>query len=784
MVRLDMFCTSFMDSDPVIGSEVTVRLLILPRFFHRPNLPDEPDLDDLDDKEQWLIPDMDLGETLTATRITDALGRATFEFDADDAWQEVAARQNSHGRPRDVVGYVTSRADLRSIALFGGHPVLMARTPAAAVRAVVIIDPAKIVIGYTEATTARILFQLHAAPRAGFRFVGVLRDGAGTVDRRTVAIANDATHTGTLTFQALRPASTYTVAFLAENLANGAETVLARARLRTFSVQPVRWTLDFTSCHLPTNAQSLRPWIRAAARDPADLLLLLGDQIYGDAVSETTPNSLPWLDRYAMRYDQLWAYQPMRQVLRQTPTVTIFDDHEVVDDWGVASSAEIGVDRLTGAIGAYRRFQDALNPQGRLEGVFDYNFRSGAVAGYVLDERSQRGRDGRHNVLGAAQFERLRQWAASPNTRAADVIIIASSVPFAYLPTERLEDVVGGVVTGTGAVVGAVTGGLLFGPAGAIVGGFIGAAGSALAYDEVTEDIREPDLQDQWVHDRNQTELTAVLDILFDLANDITDGVPGPQQRAVFVLSGDVHVGGVHLLHSNRRGQGHDHSRNRLIYQLTSSPVTTNNPDNAILNDLLDGVGSQVDLADAEFLKDNPDRQTANPFDVSRFVLDSNGDEHYAAENLGVLRDRNLGRLVIERAGGRRYRFMATVDGSNESLVSIFELDLGAQRVRPRDLIGQRLVTTGRPVLLRVHDIGSSFGPSNDRIDGEVVVQLDSEPGRAFGFQLRVGLEEPARRGMLDLLRDAFNTGDRVAIEYDRTGPKNGSIVRVIAPVL
>jgi hypothetical protein len=92
----------------------------------------------------------------------------------------------------------------------------------------------------------------------------------------------------------------------------------------------------------------------------------------------------------------------------------------------------------------------------------------------------------------------------------------------------------------------------------------------------------------------------------------------------------------------------------------------------------------------------------------------------------------------------------------------------------------ERLNTSGRITLLRVHDVGTAYGPSSDQIDVEVVIQLDSEPGKAFGFQLRDDANKSTREGMLSLLRDAFNNNRTVNIDYDITpGKKNGVIVRV-----
>lgn len=87
--------------------------------------------------------------------------------------------------------------------------------------------------------------------------------------------------------------------------------------------------------------------------------------------------------------------------------------------------------------------------------------------------------------------------------------------------------------------------------------------------------------------------------------------------------------------------------------------------------------------------------------------------------------------------------------------------------------------TAGKLTFLRVHDVGTGWGPASDFIDVEVVCKLDSQPDSAFGFQLRNDNQRPARAGMLDLLRDAFNHDWTVALDYDiDPGKTNGVIIR------
>ena len=87
---------------------------------------------------------------------------------------------------------------------------------------------------------------------------------------------------------------------------------------------------------------------------------------------------------------------------------------------------------------------------------------------------------------------------------------------------------------------------------------------------------------------------------------------------------------------------------------------------------------------------------------------------------------------------------------------------------------------SGKIVMLRVNEVGDSFGKPPDNFIVEVVVQLDSHAaGAASGFQLRADGNQPARQGMLDLLRDAFNNGWRVHVDHDvPAGKTKGTIIR------
>ncbi|MDG4769686.1 alkaline phosphatase D family protein [Solwaraspora sp. WMMD792] len=141
-----------------------------------------------------------------------------------------------------------------------------------------------------------------------------------------------------------------------------------RTRRADDGAQPVR--LIFGSCRETTQhstARRLPPDAldayarRLAGLDPAggdwpDLLLLLGDQVYAD---ETSPVIRRFLRRrrrhrglppgapadqvvsfpeYTRLYLESWRDPEIRWLLSTVPSVMIFDDHEVIDDWNTSAA--------------------------------------------------------------------------------------------------------------------------------------------------------------------------------------------------------------------------------------------------------------------------------------------------------------------------------------------------------------------------------------------------------------------------------------------------------------
>ena len=94
---------------------------------------------------------------------------------------------------------------------------------------------------------------------------------------------------------------------------------------------------------------------RMRDQDPAEwpqMLLMLGDQIYADEVSprtkeyisarrdlEQTPGpEVLDVDEYTMLYHEAWSQPTLRWLHSVLPTVMLFDDHDVHDDWNTSES--------------------------------------------------------------------------------------------------------------------------------------------------------------------------------------------------------------------------------------------------------------------------------------------------------------------------------------------------------------------------------------------------------------------------------------------------------------
>ncbi|WP_431033137.1 alkaline phosphatase D family protein [Streptomyces sp. P6-2-1] len=117
-----------------------------------------------------------------------------------------------------------------------------------------------------------------------------------------------------------------------------------------------RWAAPPAEEKDPVGPDALDTLARRLAREPTgerpELLVLLGDQVYADEVSPATQEwigarrdlgSRPGAQvadyaEYTRLYAESWGDPEIRWLLSTVPSVMIFDDHDIVDDWNTSES--------------------------------------------------------------------------------------------------------------------------------------------------------------------------------------------------------------------------------------------------------------------------------------------------------------------------------------------------------------------------------------------------------------------------------------------------------------
>lgn len=386
-----------------------------------------------------------------------------------------------------------------------------------------------------------------------------LANGATERMRRVAAIVpcsftfqGDLTHVFDL--DGLEPATTYYYALVDADRAKpwelGYEEDLA---FTTWPEDPDDVSFGIWSCHMPFHRGAVRNlgmWdaLHQELTDSgARFSLGMGDQVYVDGadhidiwrwlkkIKKYQPSDEDMVSWYRDIYRGYWGMPQVRRVLRDFPTYMIWDDHEIKDGWGSYTQKELSneLDRFfewedpkVNLALARRMFEAAKLVYGEYEhshnpktpaGQFDYDFRCGPCAFYVLDGRGQRDYEGKsgERVLGKAQFGRFSAWLGG--LKKADVAFVVSPVP---------------VVHASSFIINAADIALL-----------------GLA----------DDLRDEWEHESNWVERNRLLEAVFAWSE--TTG-----KRVVF-LSGDVHVSAAFKL-SHRRFPA------ARVFQVTSSGIT------------------------------------------------------------------------------------------------------------------------------------------------------------------------------------------------------------------
>jgi len=300
---------------------------------------------------------------------------------------------------------------------------------------------------------------------------------------------------------------------------------------------------------------------RKHAAEPFHLLLLGGDQLYTDSMWEELEALAAWAalptnegvkreapaslrqqvsNFFRTLYPRRWSQPEIAEALACIPTLMMWDDHDIMDGWGSYDKAlnECDVYRCIfgSAREAFARYQlqcaDAETHPLALPGQkqFTLGCRIGPLAVLALDMRSERTAD---RVLSQESWKVVYDWLdALPSVQDGGPrhLFVMSSIPVIYPDFALLE---------------------------AALGLFPG------------RQELEDDLKDHWSSVTHRQERLRFIHRLL--------GFGARSGCRVTLLSGDVHVGAVGVVRSQRAGAG------EVINQLTSSGIVHPAPPGMVL---------------------------------------------------------------------------------------------------------------------------------------------------------------------------------------------------------
>jgi hypothetical protein len=319
--------------------------------------------------------------------------------------------------------------------------------------------------------------------------------------------------------------------------------VVRGGRFAPAAGEPAPFSFMFGSCHQPFEEHAVDGALRrhpgaefyGPLRDRlvehgARFAMLLGDQVYSDAVSnlsvrerlaedeDLTDEELVETYRHLHRgYFNERGYRALQEAL---PTYLTWDDHDIFDGAGsLLHPTEFDARLRRAAEAAYREYQHLRNPDATLgDGPpFAYGFWYADAGFFVLDLRGCREFEERR-ILGEEQWARLDAFLADADARDVATVFIGASVPVVHA-SPTLMAILEGLPTSTG-----------------------------------------KDIRDRWVVPHFRHERDGLLERLFAWQT-------ARPRRQVVILSGDVHVGAAFSVRPRAR-RGH-------LAQWTSSALST-----------------------------------------------------------------------------------------------------------------------------------------------------------------------------------------------------------------
>lgn len=176
---------------------------------------------------------------------------------------------------------------------------------------------------------------------------------------------------------------------------------------------------------------------------PVDFTMLCGDQVYADPLNRL--GALSEEACYLQLYRRVFGQPGMRELMANTPTYMILDDHEIEDNWPAHASSSDHVGKFPAAIKAYQIYQASHSPAMPLDptGCWPdrdpdhlwYHFSHGCADVFVMDVRTERQIKGQKRdlrMISEAQEQALIDWLARDPQR---VKLIVS--PVVVFPDNR-----------------------------------------------------------------------------------------------------------------------------------------------------------------------------------------------------------------------------------------------------------------------------------------------------------------------------------------------------------
>lgn len=368
--------------------------------------------------------------------------------------------------------------------------------------------------------------------------------------------------------------------------------------------------LAYCSCNgfsslklLKDSPQPYALWDRMAtqhATAPYSLLMMGGDQIYADSIweyggppslqdwsqldqekrnaKESDPSMIQEIDEYYERtYVKRWSNPPLAKVFARIPSVMMWDDHDIFDGWG-SYPEELQktpvfraiYDRAKRAFEIFQLRGTATNRSILSEAsAFTMSVALGPHRILVLDNRSQRTQS---RIMTDEHWSAVKSELSTTVKKGQKSLLVMTAVPVVYRSFSRIEEY--------------------------------------FAMTSKFED-EEDDVLDHWSAEKHRQERDKFIHVILDALQN------APGCRAT-LLSGDVHVAGVGMIHDKRR--------DLKIYQVIASGIVHPPPT------LLQWLGLKA------LTSDEP--EVIGSGDIVLEMLKASG----AGE---IMRDRNFARISI-----------------------------------------------------------------------------------------------------------------------------------------